>query len=218
VSEYGSRVNWIDVSVAIRDGMVHWPDNPPIVVERVLDMARGDAANVTKLSLGVHTGTHVDAPVHFDPNAAGVDAIPVDALCGPARVITIANRREVTVDELAAASIVAGERILLRTYNSPHAWQQEMFVEDAVHLSLEAAQWLAARKVMTIGIDYLSVGGFATKNGEAVHHALLDAGVWIIEGLDLTDVPAGPCELMCLPIKIAGADGAPARAYVRPQH
>jgi arylformamidase len=211
-------VDWIDVTVAIRDGMVHWPDNPPIVVERVLDMARGDAANVTKLSLGVHTGTHVDAPVHFDPNALGVDAIPLAALCGPARVIAIADRREVTVRELEAAAIEAGERILLRTHNSPHAWRQPTFVEDAVHLSLDAARWLGAHNVQTIGIDYLSVGGFAAANGEAVHHALLDAGVWIIEGLDLTNVPPGPCELMCLPMKIAGADGAPARAFVRPNH
>jgi arylformamidase len=209
-------VDWIDVSVAIRDGMVHWPDNPPIVVARVKDMARGDAANVSMLSLGVHTGTHVDAPVHFDSSAVGVDAIPLAALCGPARVIAIANPREVTVDELAAASIAPGERILLRTRNSPHAWQQAKFVEDAVHLTVDAAHWLAAHKVMTIGMDYLSVGGYAAKNGEAVHHALLGAGVWIIEGLDLTRVPPGPCDLMCLPLKISGADGAPARAYVRP--
>jgi arylformamidase len=209
-------VDWIDVTVAIRDGMVCWPDNPPVVVERVQDIARGDGANVTKLSLGVHTGTHVDAPVHFDSNAVGVDAIPLAALCGPARVIAIADRREVSVRELEAASIVAGERILLRTHNSPHAWRQPTFVEDAVHLTLVAARWLATHRVLTIGIDYLSVGGFAAANGEAVHHALLDAGVWIIEGLDLTHVPPGPCELMCLPLKIAGADGAPARAFVRP--
>lgn len=209
-------VDWIDVSVAIRDGMVHWPDNPPIVVERVQDMARGDAANVSKLSLGVHTGTHVDAPVHFDPNGVGVDAIPLSALCGPARVIAIADPREITVAELDAAQITAGERVLFRTHNSPHAWRAPRFVEDAVHLTIDAARWLAARAVMTVGIDYLSVGGFAARNGEAVHHALLDARIWIIEGLDLTHVPPGACELMCLPLRLAGADGAPARAFVRP--
>jgi arylformamidase len=215
--DLGFCVDWIDVSVAIRDGMVHWPDNPPVVVERAQDLGRGDAANVTKMSLGVHTGTHVDAPVHFDPNGIGADAIPLAALCGPARVIAIADPREVTVAELAAAKIAAGERVLLKTRNSPAAWQQPRFVEDAVHLTVEAARWLAEREVMTIGIDYLSVGGFKAANGEAVHHALLDAGVWIIEGLDLTRVPHGPCELMCLPLKIAGADGAPARAFVRPK-
>jgi arylformamidase len=208
--------DWIDVTVAIRDGMVHWPDNPPIVVERVQDMARGDGANVSKLSLGVHTGTHVDAPVHFDSSKPGVDAIPLAALCGPARVIEIADPREVTVTELAAADIRAGERILLKTRNSPAAWQAPSFVEDAVHLTVDAARWLAARPVKTVGIDYLSVGGFTANNGHDVHHALLDAGVWIIEGLDLTHVPPGACELICLPLKIAGADGAPARAIVRP--
>jgi arylformamidase len=207
---------WIDISVAIRDGMVHWPGNPPIVVERVEDIGRGDPANVTKIALGVHTGTHVDAPVHFDNARPGVESIPIDALCGPARIVPIADPREVTVAALEAANVVAGERILLKTRNSPHAWRAGKFVEDAVHLTLDAARWLAARHVRTIGIDYLSVGGFAAENGEDVHHALLDADVWIIEGLDLTNAPVGACELMCLPLNIVGADGAPARAFVRP--
>lgn len=209
--------DWIDVTIPIRTGMVHWPDNPPIVVERVLDMARGDGANVSKVSLGVHTGTHVDAPVHFDPHEPGADAIPLDALCGPARVIEIADEREVTVGELVAANVHERERILLRTKNSPRAWRDPAFVEDAVHISIEAARWLAARDVMTVGIDYLSVGGYAAHNGEAVHHALIDGGVWIIEGLDLTGVPAGAYDLLCLPLKIVGADGAPARVLVRPR-
>jgi len=198
--------------------MVHWPDNPPIVVERVMDIARGDNANVSKISLGVHTGTHVDAPVHFKPKAVGVDKVPIDALVGNARVIAIGNPREITVDELSAARVNAGGRILLKTKNSPGAWKQApKFVEDAVHLTGDAARWLASREVMTVGIDYLSVGGFRAGNGEEVHHALIDAGVWIIEGLDLSKVPAGPCDLICLPLKIAGSDGAPARALVRPK-
>jgi arylformamidase len=210
---------WIDVSVAIRDGMAHWPDNPPIRVERMLDMSHGAAANVSKLSLGVHTGTHVDAPVHFDPRAAGVDKIPLDALFGPARVIAIKDPREITVRELAAAKLKAGERILLKTKNSPRAWKQwAKFDERAVHLTGDAARLLAEREVLTVGIDYLSVGGYAAGNGEEVHHALIGAGVWIIEGLDLSKVPAGPCDLICLPIKLAGADGAPARAIVRPKN
>ncbi|HEX5057857.1 MAG TPA: cyclase family protein [Kofleriaceae bacterium] len=209
-------MDWIDISVSIRDGMVHWPDNPPIVVERVMDMAHGDAANVSKISLGVHTGTHVDAPIHFDPKGAAIDKVPLDALCGPARVIAIANPREVTLVELTEANVQGGERILLRTKNSPAAWKQKTFVPDAVHLTLEAANFLAECEVKTVGIDYLSVGGFAAQNGEEVHHVLLEAGIWIIEGLDLTNAPPGPCELMCLPLKIEGADGAPARAFVRP--
>ena len=96
--------------------------------------------------------------------------------------------------ELQAARIRRGERILLRTRNSPAAWQEQAFVEDFVHLSTEAAQWIAARGVRTLGVDYLSVGGYQARNGAAVHHALLGGGVWIIEGLDLSRVPAGPCD------------------------
>jgi len=205
---------WIDVTVTIRDGMVHWPDNPPIVIERVMDIARGDDANVSKISLGVHTGTHIDAPVHFQAKGKGVDQIPLEPFCGLARVIAIRGK-QVTVRDLE--DVRAGERILLKTRNSPGAWKKSpKFVEDAVHLTGDAARHLAKRKVLTVGIDYLSVGGYAAGNGHEVHEALIRGGVWIIEGLDLSKVPAGPCELICLPIKLAGSDGAPARAIVRP--
>ncbi|HEU4648381.1 MAG TPA: cyclase family protein [Gemmatimonadales bacterium] len=207
---------WIDVSVAIRAGMAHWPDNPPITVERTLDMDRGAECNVSQIALGVHTGTHMDAPSHFTAGGVTIDQMPFDAGVGSARVIAIRDRGQITAAELEPHDIAAGERLLFKTANSPRVWQANQFVEDAVHLSVEAARWLAARRVRTIGIDYLSVGGYAADNGVAVHQALLGAGIWIIEGLDLTRVPAGPCELVCLPIKLAGAEGAPARAFVRP--
>jgi len=209
-------MSWIDVSVAIRDGMVHWPDNPPVVVERMMDMAHGDAATVSKIALGVHTATHMDAPCHFKPGAAAIDQLPFEAGVGPARVIAIRDPARITVAELEPYGIAAGERILFKTANSPRAWRSKTFAEDAVYLTVEAARWLAAKQVRTIGIDYLSVGGFAAHNGAAVHEPLLAAGIAIIEGLDLSEVPAGPCDLICLPIKLAGGDGAPARAFVRP--
>ena len=115
---------WIDVSVPIVDGMPHWPGNPPVTVERVKDLARGASSNVSRLALGVHTATHVDAPVHFLAAGPGVDAIPLDALIGPARVIAIDHPTEVTADALATAAVRAGERILLKTRNSPRAWQR----------------------------------------------------------------------------------------------
>ena len=208
---------WIDVSVALADGMAHWPDNPPVVVERTQDMACGAAANVSRLSCGVHTGTHMDAPIHFIAGGTAIDQMPLDATVGPARVIAIADHEAVRVAELQAHDIRAGERILLRTRNSPAAWKSATFVEDFVYLTTEAAEWLAARGVRTVGVDYLSVGGYRAGNGVAVHRALLVAGVWIIEGLDLSAVPPGPCDLVCLPLKILGADGAPARAIVRPR-
>lgn len=208
--------DWIDISVPIRTGMPHWPDNPPIVVEKIMDMDHGAAANVSKMSLGVHTGTHVDAPSHFTPDGPGVDALPLDALVGVARVIQI-HGDAVTVADLEAANITRGERILLKTRNSPAAWQRPDFVENAVALTAESATWIAKRGVMTLGIDYLSVGSYAADNGEPVHHALIDAGIIMIEGLDLTAITPGVYDLVCLPLKIADADGAPARAIVRPR-
>ncbi|NVB83527.1 MAG: cyclase family protein [Kofleriaceae bacterium] len=210
-------MSWIDVSVGIRDGMVHWPDNPPVHVEKTMDMAHGDAANVSKISFGVHTGTHMDAPIHFKPGAASIDEVALEAGVGPARVIAIRDPVKIAVAELEPYGIEAGERLLFKTANSPRAWQASAFAENAVYISVEAARWLAARKVRTVGIDYLSVGGFAAENGVQVHEPMLDAGITIIEGLDLTDAPAGPCDLICLPIKIIGCDGAPARAFVRPR-
>jgi arylformamidase len=210
-------MSWIDISVAVTDGMVHWPGSPPVVVERVTSVEHGAESTSSRIALGVHTGTHVDAPVHFRPGTAGVDGIPLDALVGPARVIAIHDPVHVTVAELVAAGVRAGERVLLKTRNSPAAWRRSPeFVRDAVHLSADAASWLAARGVRTVGIDYLSVAGFAAGNVLPVHHALMDAGVWIIEGLDLSRAPVGPCELVCLPLLLAGADGAPARAIIRP--
>lgn len=210
-------MSWIDVSVAIRDGMVHWPDNPPVVIERTMDMAHGGAANVSKIAFGVHTATHMDAPCHFEPGGAAIDQLPFEAGVGPARVIAIRDPQRITVTELEPLGIGAGERLLFKTRNSPRAWRSAQFVEDAVYLTPEAARWLGATRVRTIGIDYLSVGGFAANNGAAVHEPLLAAGITIIEGLDLSNVPAGPCDLICLPIKLAGGDGAPARAFVRPR-
>jgi arylformamidase len=209
-------MSWIDVSVAIRDGMVHWPGNPPIVVEKTMDLTDGAVANVSKIAFGVHTATHMDAPCHFKPGGASIDHLPFEAGVGPARVIAIRHPKHITVAELEPHRIAAGERILFKTANSPHAWRAPAFVADAVHLTIQAARFLAAAQVRTVGIDYLSVGGFAADNGVAVHEPLLAAGVAIIEGLDLTDVPPGPCDLICLPIKLAGGDGAPARAFVRP--
>ena len=212
----GRARGWIDISVPISTGMAHWPDNPPVDLQRTLDMDRGDKANVSRWTLGVHSGTHMDAPVHFQPGAASIDQMPLDATVGRARVIRIRDRVQVTVRELEPARIRRGERILLRTRNSPAAWQGQRFVEDFVHLSTEAAQWIAARGVRALGVDDLSVGGYLARHGAAVHHALLGAGVWIIEGLDLSRVPAGQCDLICLPLRLVGSDGAPARALVRP--
>ena len=206
---------WIDVSVTVRHGMPHWPDNPPIVMQRPMELLRGHACNLSHLAMGVHTGTHIDAPVHFIHQAAGVDEMPLAATMGLARVIEIADPRVITADELRGHSLQAGERVLFRTANSPRCWQADRFVEDFVYISEQAAEHLAETRVRTVGVDYLSVGGYHA-DGAKIHRILLSAGIWIIEGLDLSAVRAGRYELICLPVKLHGSDGAPARALLRP--
>ena len=207
--------DWIDISVPLRTGMVSWPDNPSILIERVEDLERGDTANVSKLALGAHTGTHMDAPVHFLPDGKGIDTMPLTAAIGLARVIEIQDSESIKPDELHSHHIQRGERILFKTRNSTRCWQTDDFVKDFVYISREAAQYLATRQVQTVGVDYLSVGGFY-KDGVETHHALLSANIWIIEGLNISSVEPGTYELICLPLRITGSDGAPARAILRP--
>jgi arylformamidase len=207
--------NWIDVSVTVRHGMPHWPENPPIVLERVMELGRGDDCNVSRLAMGVHTGTHMDGPVHFLNEAAGVDEMPLTATMGEARVIEIEHAREITVGEIRKHGLRAGERVLFRTSNSARCWDSSSFVEDFVYITEQAAMHLAETKVQTVGIDYLSVGGYRS-DGAKIHKILLQAGIWIIEGLDLSPVTEGRYEMICLPVKLHGSDGAPARAILRP--
>lgn len=205
---------WIDVSVPLHTGMVHWPDNPPVQIERIMSIDRGDSANVSKISMGSHTGTHMDAPIHFVQGGEGIDMMPLDAIMGVARVIAIADAVSIKSAELEPHDIQRGERILFKTRNSNRVWSTEHFIEDFVYISPEATEYLAERGVRTVGVDYLSVGGYE-QYGSETHHALLGAGIWIIEGLNLASVEPGHYELVCLPLKIVGGDGAPARAIVR---
>ena len=206
--------DWIDISVPLHTGMVHWPDNPPIVIERTQDLDWGHAANVSNMSLGVHTGTHVDAPRHFLREGDGIHAAPFSALIGSARVIAISDPHAVTADELRQHDLQPGERVLFKTQNSRRCWQSDDFVEDFVYVSQEAARFLAGQRVRTVGVDYLSVGGYRA-DGVETHQALLGGGVWVIEGLNLDAVAPGTYELICLPLKIVDGDGAPARAVLR---
>jgi arylformamidase len=216
MAELPSTANtWIDVSVPIFSGMAYWPNNPPIEVEFVMQMAKGDACNLSKISFGAHTGTHMDAPLHFVPGGKSIDQMPLNATIGTARVIPIQDTESIKVAELAQHSIQPGERILFKTINSTRAWKVNTFVEDFVFIEPEAAQYLAERQVQTVGVDYLSVGGFF-RDGTETHQALLKAGIWVIEGLNLSKVEPGSYELICLPLKLRGAEGGPARAILRP--
>jgi arylformamidase len=206
---------WRDVSVPLRTGIVHWPDNPPVSIERMLDISRGDNANVSALSMGSHTGTHMDAPVHFLNDGIGLDRMDLDATLGAARVIQIDDEEAIYREVIENEDIQPGDRVIFRTRNSFSDWWLEPFKTDFVYLSHEAAEFLADRRVLTVGVDYLSVGGYK-RDGAQTHRALLGAGIWIIEGLRLNYIEPGDYELICLPLLITGADGAPARALLRP--
>jgi arylformamidase len=158
----------------------------------------------------------MDAPRHFLADGAGLDELPLDATIGPARVIPIVHPNAIHPEELEVHSLRAGERVLFRTRNSERCWKTDRFVEDFVYISAAAAKYLVQRKVRTVGIDYLSVGGYV-HDGVETHQILLGAGVWLIEGLNLAAVKPGAYELICLPLRVVGADGAPARAVLRPR-
>jgi arylformamidase len=206
---------WMDISVGIKSGMVHWPGDPAIKIKQIHSIEKGAEANVSHISMGSHTGTHMDAPFHFLSGGKGIDDIPLDATVGPARVIEIHDPESIKPEELKGHHIRKGERILFKTVNSKRCWTSDQFFKDFVFISATAARYLAERKIKSLGIDYLSVGGFF-HDGEETHHALLKAGIWIIEGLNLSKVKPGQYELVCLPLKLQHGDGAPARAMVRP--
>jgi arylformamidase len=194
--------------------MVRWPGDPEVRIERTLSIDRGDPGNQSAISMGAHVGTHMDAPLHFIKSGASIDKLPLSAVMGACRVIEIKDREAIKADELRGHRIRRGERLIFKTANSPRCWKTDGFVDDYVHISLNAAKMLAARGVRTVGVDYLSVGGYR-KGGIPTHVALLRAGIWIIEGLDLTRVRPGPYELLALPLKIRGGDGAPARVLLK---
>lgn len=206
--------DWIDISVPVRNGMVHWPGDPTFHIERAEDQDKGDGATVSRMTLGVHTGTHMDAPLHFIRGGRSIDTMPLEATIGPARVIAISDPHSIKRDELAAHSISRGERLLFKTGNSEHSWKTDAFDENFVFISQGAAGYLAEIGVQTVGVDYLSVGGYR-EDGPETHQALLGAGIWIIEGLNLSMVEPGEYELVCLPLRLMGSEGSPARAILR---
>lgn len=205
---------WIDISVPIKTGMVHWPDNPAIEVGTMLDMAHGDVCNVSTLSMGAHTGTHMDGPLHFIKDGRSLDTMPVEATIGPAKVIEVKDRECIRPEHVRSQRLKRGDRVLFKTRNSQTCWKTDQFNEDFIYISKEAAQELVDRGIRTVGVDYLSVGGYK-KDGLETHLILLGAGIWIIEGLNLSKVKPGRYELVCLPLKVLKSDGAPARAVLR---
>ena len=207
-------MGWQDISVPIRTGMVTFEGDPPVRLERLSSIANGATCNVSRLDLGVHSGTHVDAPAHFIDGAAGIESVGLDALVGPAVVV---EARHVTGPfdrtTIARLGIPAGtERLLLRSRNSD-LWERPAFDGSFLGVTEDGARALIELGIRLVGADYLSIAPFG--NPTPTHVALLSAGVVILEGLDLRSVEPGSYDLICLPLLIPGSDGGPARAIVR---
>lgn len=205
-----------DVSVHISPKMPVWPGDPPVEIERIESINKGDPANLTRLSLGAHTGTHVDAPYHFCEKGLKVDQLPLSTLIGTAHILEVhPKERTITATDLGSLGLPSTvQRLLIKTDNS-YLWEGGLleFEKDFIHLGRDAARWIVKRGIKLIGVDYLSVDSFDSED-KVVHHTLLEAGVVIIEGLNLSHVTQGVYQLYCLPLKIVGSDGAPARVVL----
>jgi arylformamidase len=202
-----------DISVPLMNGGVVYPGNPEIQIALQQDMAAGGSSNVSLLTIGSHTGTHVDAPRHMIPDGAGVDAIPLDALIGPAIVIALDDDvMAVTEANLRTMPIEGQERVLLKTRNSGFIRERD-FHRNYTYLAPDGAEYLASLGVRLVGIDYLSIEQFHSGH-HRTHKTLLSRGIVIVEGLDLSRPEPGEYDLYCLPILLDGVDGAPARAVL----
>jgi arylformamidase len=198
-----------DITVPIQPGMIVYEGDPEVHLERALAIAEGATANVSRLDFGIHTGTHVDAPVHFIEGAAGAEALRLDVLIGDAYVVD-ATGIEGALDEPALRDLVlpdGAERLIFKTSNS-RLWDLDEFSDSFIRFSGDGARFVLSRGVRLVGIDYLSIGD------EEAHVELLRADVVPLEGLDLRRVEPGPYRLVCLPLRLVGADGAPARAVL----
>lgn len=204
-----------DISLTLSPDLPTWPGDPALELELSESMDRGDHVNVTRISTSVHVGTHVDAPHHFLNDGRTVEQLALEVLTGPCYVVQLPDGVEAITAEVLERTEINAEmkRVLFGTRNS-HLWARGVteFQKDFVAITEDGAEWLVERGVQLVGVDYLSVSPFG--DSEPTHKALLRAGVIIVEGLDLSKVMRGFYELYCLPLKLAGCDGAPARAIL----
>ncbi len=209
---------WYDISVPLKQGMVYFPTDPiPPKIYRYSDRALGSKVTMSMLEIISHTGTHIDAPLHFIPDGSTISDMPLDATIGPARVIEIKDPNKVTVAELEKHSIKKGDRLLFKTRNSPEAYEKMQFDDDYVYIDTPVAQYLVDIGVVLVGLDCITVGNRKEPdNIMKVHETLLGAGVYILEDCALAGVPPGEYELLCLPLLMWNGDAGPSRAILRP--
>ena len=204
-----------DISLPISSAMPVWPGDPPIRVERISSIRRGDGCNVSRMEIGTHLLTHVDAPRHFAEHGMSVDRLPLELLIGPALVVEPNSKDNlITATDLGQLGIRHTERLLIKTRNS-QLWMggPYEFESNFVCLSKDAARWLVSKGIKLVGIDYLSIEPFEAEDS-VVHRTLLKQGIVIVEGLNLSQVPEGRYQLICLPLKVRDGDGAPARVVL----
>ncbi len=203
-----------DISLPISNTLVVWPGDPPIHITHPTHFSQGDAAMVSRIDMGAHTGTHIDAPLHFIEDGISVEALDLKRLIGPALVLHVPNADALSATLLETLAIPPQtKRVLFRTRNSNHwAEGKRRFFKDFVAVTEDGARWLVDQGIQVVGVDYLSVAPF--KDIVRPHRILLSAGVIPIEGLDLSAISPGLYQLICLPLKMAGLEGAPARAIL----
>jgi arylformamidase len=205
-----------DLTVPLSRQLPTYPGDPAFQVEPAYSIQDGHPCNVSRLTLGSHAGTHVDAPYHFIESGGRVDELPLEILTGKARVVSVPAREAVERQDLENLDLRDDLRVLFKTRNSGQLRQAE-FRPDFVYLTADAAAYLVQVGIKLVGWDYLSLDKFGNQEFPA-HHALLGASVIIVEGLDLSQVETGEYELTCLPLKLAGGDGAPARVVLKSRH
>jgi arylformamidase len=201
-----------DISLTFEPGMLIFEGDPPFRVHDTYLIARGDPYNLSTLSFGSHTGTHMDAPRHFLDSGLSVDELPLNHFYGPARVLEIPDKAAINAEDLRPFQVQRGEILLLKTRNSLFV-REPQFRRDFSYLTLDAAQYLAASEILTVGIDYLSLEKFGSQDF-SIHQTLLGNNIVILEGLVLTEVPAGNYQLIALPVKIKDGNGSPLRAIL----
>lgn len=222
------KSEWIDITLPLNDsipmlvlppgadasGDAAPPSNPRVY--RFFDVNKGDKVTMSKIEMSSHDGTHIDAPLHFIPGGNTIDNMPVETGVGPARIIEIKDPLEITVKELEPYNIKEGERILFKTVNSSKVWSERRYTGKYCAISLEAAKYLAGKKIRLVGLDFLTIAhAEPAENINDVHKAFLSNGIFILEAVNLAGVAPGDYDMICLPVRLERGDAGPCRVVIR---